>query len=349
MLQTTGKITLSDIRTELGTFGQTNMGRVDSRALAAKPSGAIKMSDFRGKWQDLPQIEAYLYDSTTAFNAFTASFTPPTNQQIFNTWGRFSANSWFPSGTTPTGEATAWMYDSTLGRCVCTANTATVVGFVSTELLDNYVLETTLSSTNADDDTIGVIASFKNDGTNNIYVYVARVNYSTNNWVMRVVKGTTATTLVNGTNAATMGFQNSALQGWAASGPTRVKIQRSGNLLSAMCSPFGSLTYDASTYMSFDLTTNVNTALLVGKQSYGYLAASQNAATFSDSVLSGGLNAGTAYNTVTGQVKTYNPATGLWEVQAATIAASLGYPRKVLNPETGILFSISPTGVITRV
>lgn len=49
MLPTTGKISLGDIRTELGKTGPISLGSTDVRALADKASGIIKMSDLRGK------------------------------------------------------------------------------------------------------------------------------------------------------------------------------------------------------------------------------------------------------------------------------------------------------------
>ena len=48
-LPTTGKISLSEVNTELKTTGIINMGRTDVRKLANKASGTIKMSDLHGK------------------------------------------------------------------------------------------------------------------------------------------------------------------------------------------------------------------------------------------------------------------------------------------------------------
>lgn len=48
-LPTTGKISLGDVRTELGTTGAISLGSTDVRNLAEKTSGTIKMSDLRGK------------------------------------------------------------------------------------------------------------------------------------------------------------------------------------------------------------------------------------------------------------------------------------------------------------
>lgn len=48
-LPTTGKISLGDVRTELGTTGAISLGSEDVRTLAGKTSGTVKMSDLYGK------------------------------------------------------------------------------------------------------------------------------------------------------------------------------------------------------------------------------------------------------------------------------------------------------------
>jgi hypothetical protein len=349
MLPSTGPLSISAIRTELSQIGALNMGHSTARSLAAIASGAIKLSDFRGKYVSLPQISAYLFDNTTDYNSFVSSFTPPTMSTVFNTWARFSNNSYFASGVTPTGDAAAWQYNSTLGRVECTLNTSTYVGFVSPEKLSSYTLEVTLSSTNGDDDMIGVVAAFIRTATpTNIAVMVVRTNNGlVPNWGIQLLNGATVTTLVNGQSAVTNGVNTAANSGpgWAGSGVTRVKVQRNGNIISAVCSPFGSTVYDSSTLISVDLSSVAPS--LVGAQSYGYCAYSQTASTYTDVSLAGGLVADTVYNAVTGETKKYSA--GVWSVVTGTpIATALGYPRKVLNPSTGILFNISPTGVITR-
>ncbi len=351
MIKASGTIKLSDVRTELGTPGSIGLAGSPARTVAGIASGAIKLSNFYNKYALLPQIEAYIYDNTTAFNAFLSSAVPPTPQSVFDTWGRFAANTWFPSGTTPTGEATAWLYNTTLSRIECTLNTSGMVGFVSIEKLDNYILEATLGSTNGDDDVVGLVAAFKNGGTNNLAVLVVRTNDGVApNWAIRLQNAATISTLVSGASAVTAGFPTAqSLGGWAASGTTKVKVQRSGNMIYATCSQFGQTAYNETTLIQFDLNSNTTTQALLGKQSYGYCAHSQFAAYFSGTTLTGTLAMDKAYNTVTGAVMKFNTTTSVWEAQAGTIAATLGYPRYVVNPNTGFTFFISPTGVITKV
>lgn len=48
-LPSSGAISMSQVRTELGLTGSISLGQSEVRALAGKPSGAISLSDLRGK------------------------------------------------------------------------------------------------------------------------------------------------------------------------------------------------------------------------------------------------------------------------------------------------------------
>lgn len=358
MLPTSGAISLSAIRTELSVNVAhptlVSLAETASRTLAVKVSGAVKASDFRSKYTQRPQVDAYIYDTSVAFNAFTSAFVPPTMLDVFNTWGRFAANTWFPNGSTPTGEAASWQFNSTLQRPECTANTVGYTGFVSNSTLSDFSFEAVLSSTDTDDDILGLVAAFKNNGTNNVGIFVLRSVGGmgvTNCWTLVKYSAGVATNLVNGSSLANQNVPTTSNngQGWAALGPTKIKVQRSGNIISATCSQFGSTVLDPTTAISFDLTADTTTAALSGAQSYGYVAMSQTAATFTNAVIDGGLAPDYAYNMATGVVSKYNTATSTWVTQAQTIAQQLGYPRLVRNPSTGFIFSISPTGVVTPV
>lgn len=89
---------------------------------------------------------------------------PPTRQEIFDSWTRFSHNS---SGTYPanSAETTSFSYNSSNDTISCTANTSTMVGFVSppSEQYQNYELGVNVSSNSSDDDMIGVVIGFEVD------------------------------------------------------------------------------------------------------------------------------------------------------------------------------------------
>lgn len=337
---------MSQLATEFGHILPRSLSQYYGIAPGVPASGAMKLSDFYGKYKELPPIEAYLFDDTSQANAFTSTNTPATQSQIFNSWGRFSNNLWFPPGTTPTGDAAAWSYDAQTEKIICTTNTATRTGFVSNEVLDDFEFEATLSSTNADDDAIGLIVAHHNDGTNNTILMVTRWNYTANNWLFTVLSDGVFTNIVNGSNPTTLGFQNPTYQGWVASGVTRIRVKRQGNIVSAWCSPFGSTAIDLNTLMQVDLSAQSSTSKLIGKRSYGYMAYSQANSSFSNIVLRGGLASDVVYNVSNGTVLQYNGSS--WVSIGGSIAEALGYPRLVTNPSTGIVFRIDPYGVITR-
>lgn len=56
-LPSSGKISLNDIRNELGTTGKISLNDKEVRDLAGKSSGTIKLSDFYGKSGDIVTIE----------------------------------------------------------------------------------------------------------------------------------------------------------------------------------------------------------------------------------------------------------------------------------------------------
>ena len=82
---------------------------------------------------------------------------------IFNEWSRISHGSGLASPATPS-ELTAWMYDDVNDRVVCTANTVSMVGFISKDRFEEYIFETIVKSTNADDDVVGIVLAYKKVG-----------------------------------------------------------------------------------------------------------------------------------------------------------------------------------------
>lgn len=493
MLPTSGTLKLSQVAAEFSEPLPVKFSKFYGVADGIPSSGTMKLSQFYGKYKLLAQIDAYLFDSTAQLDSFKATNVPPTMQSVFNTWGRFSDNAWYPSGTTPGGEAASWAYEegststttqkqnlpifgvkpigintaaelsqldieyadtnnrrisftgndqyayfchpvelgiatfvdvaagfpggwdgaswpdngdfgdtygpltitrtigSTTsqwylyrtdfpmtgsyqfdvafpnpgltsyssitttvpggdGKIVTTTNSSTRIGFISSEKLDNYTFEATLASTNPDDDLIGLVVAHKRDGANNIILMAYRANYTASNWVLQLYDGSLATPqviLVNGSNSITTGFQNSTYNGWVTSGPTRIRIQRTGDIIKAWCSPFGSTVIDSTTLIQFDLNSHASTVKLKGLQSYGYMAYSQASSSFTDINLTGGLVSDTVYNT-NGQVWKYNGSS--WTLDAGTsLLNSIGYPRRVRNPSTGYIFNIDPNGIITRV
>lgn len=87
---------------------------------------------------------------------------PPTRQQIFDTWGRFSHDS---SGNYPAvaSDLNAFTYNSSLDRIECTSNLARLTGFYSPSSYSQYDFGVTVTASGGDDDTIGALLGFYKD------------------------------------------------------------------------------------------------------------------------------------------------------------------------------------------
>jgi hypothetical protein len=84
-------------------------------------------------------------------------------QEVFDTWDRFSHSG--TSGTYPAnaGELTSWSYDAGTQTIESTVNSSTYIGFVSPDTYTDYTIETQITSTNADNDRLGVVIAYLKD------------------------------------------------------------------------------------------------------------------------------------------------------------------------------------------
>lgn len=311
--------------------------------------------------QRLSDIQAYFYSTTAAANAFMADNTPPSLSTIFNSWNRFSnGNKYYPSGTTPEGEATRWQMISE-NQFACTINSSYITGFISPKTYENYVHEVTLSSTNGDDDVIGVVLAFKRVGTVNHVLTVIRHpgggwppwddqkqwallyhKLDAENMTHFVIKaGPIANVVHNGAPG-----ENVSGYGWDAQSPTRIYIQRSGDVFSAKCTQWKTTSpYLAGSQITFDLSTDSEMYnLFHGACQYGYMCESQNASSYSDVNFTGGLDQYTVTNLQTNKV--YKYANNKWTASSDTPQSLYGYPRTVTNPKTGERFEIRQNSVV---
>ena len=284
---------------------------------------------------DLPAGEAYVVNTTAEYNAATApGNTPPSQEDIFNSWARFDGATFYPTGTPPGGQATKWTYSN--GTIKSTVNSDNLIGFVSPNDVSNYTHGVTMSSTNADDDSIAVVVAFAlvNNVANSL-IAVRACGGITPSWGLVHFSGTSATVLVNGDSVA------AGSPGWQGKGPSRVEVTRNGNQVSIVCSQMGNLVIDESTRLNYTIPDN---SPFAGPKPYGYAARSQADATFSNIAMSGGLDATVVYDarSMPAKVMVYNFNTQSWEQDLSrSIFRDQGYPRNVTNPATGKTFRLT--------
>lgn len=93
----------------------------------------------------------------------------PTFKDVFDTWERFVLDraKLATEDQTPTwaDEVNTWSYDEATDSIKCTKNTNGYVGFISPTAAEDYVFDTILSSTNGDDDTVGVVLGYVVEGS----------------------------------------------------------------------------------------------------------------------------------------------------------------------------------------
>ena len=290
-----------------------------------------------------PDGQAFIVNTPTELSDATGSAaTPPTPSDIFDEWGRFAGLDWYPTGTTPAGEATSWVYDAGNDVIRSTVNSTNYIGFISPETLAYYNITVLVGSTNADDDLIGVVIAFVMDGSVPTSICAVRSNNGSiggKTWALIQLAGNTVTVLVDGSATAPSAYPNNTtnqLGGWGASGPTTIKVKRDNRTITLSCSQFTGGTgepLDPTTTLTYSIPVG---SIFDGACSYGYVCQSQNEAYFNTLDFTGGLDQNTVYdlNTIPPQVYEYNGTA--WIVNPnRDVFEELGQPRTVSNPSTG--------------
>jgi len=298
----------------------------------------------------LPPVDAIVFDDVDEFNRFIlSSYEPPTFQEVFNSWPRASSASYFENPASASGAAAAWVYDSGLGSIRQPQNTTTHEMVVSplSDALEYYKFEATLTSTNNDDDSIGLVIAFVRDNGVNKALVAHRTHSGTApnlGWGIAYYEGGVQTTLTN----VSVGGTSS---GWNGSA-SRVKVERNGDLIRTWATPWNDLA-NFQGEMVIDLEANtingaavaVDLSVFKGKKQYGYYTFSQADSTYQNVVFEGGVARDVAILLVLGvdtdddgRDDTWSDS-GVWRFQEGEwvlvpgrkIQDELGYPRVVTS------------------
>jgi len=205
-------------------------------------------------------------------------------QTVFDSWQRIS-RSGSMSDSANTSELTAWSYNSSADQIVCQINSTTLVGFISDQRYNNYVLEVLLRSTSADDDYIGVCLAHAEDENGNTHTLTA------------IRAGTGRAPMIIEYNRQVTGFKEianvySGLQwfdGTVATGPIgngtkvgwssipngqKLRITREDDLITVETTLNNGNYHDPAKTV-IDLTADPDLAVFRGPQRYGYVCHSQ--------------------------------------------------------------------------
>ncbi|ASV44114.1 hypothetical protein PBI_SCTP2_99 [Salicola phage SCTP-2] len=291
----------------------------------------------------LPKANTLIYDNDNDYNNAKSSIEPPTPSEIFSNWGVFSSggsNQEFYNtlSDAPDQEPySTWSYDETNNRVIQTANVSSYTGFVNNIPTEKYIHEVTLTSSNSDDDGIGVIIAYYWDETNDMNHHLSVVltkggvignsclfvlsNYNTGN------RKTIATRQ-----------HDDVSNGWSGD-KMRVKIERDGDYISIIATKWNDLNnYDSNSEVILDLNSDPDLQQFRGPKKYGYSTISQSQSTYIDINFSGGLNYNLISNASNGYSSIYKDNS--WEEKYIALQTIYNYPRVLSNPKTGKEFLI---------
>lgn len=213
---------------------------------------------------------------------------------VFKWWKRISRGGGTYTDTYLPAELDAWSYDAPTDSIKTTINSGSVMGFVSPEKYDDFVFEAAVSSTNNDDDFIGLIIAYALDpvtGFTHTLSVMRGANarapmtidkdyngYGISRYaVANVLNGLTWPNGVVATGPGT----NGANGGWATAPlGCRIKITREQDIITVETSQFNSDVYFEPAKTIIDLSADPELAVFRGPQSFGYTAVSQPFATW---------------------------------------------------------------------
>lgn len=229
---------------------------------------------------------AYCDDNGMDGNGSWLNVTNPSNQTV-NPNTAAACN-------TESMNSLSWVYLTNPDRLFNIQNTTNYVGFFSTLKFEDFTAEAVVSSTDTDDDAIGVTVAVYFDSVQNIVHTLSAYRtqggfpapnlgwgllHKENNTVVRTI----ANRSLGGVNAnGTSGDQ----QGWNGR-MSKIRVVRAGNNVKVYASTWGTdasaLTIDETSLIEVDLSNPAeNLTQFMGPQSYGYESISQARATFSN-------------------------------------------------------------------
>lgn len=285
----------------------------------------------------------------------------PNLATIYNSWDRVGMTAYVSGTNPPVNEQQGWTV--TNGVVSSSINSAGPIGFMTPDRYEDYDLEVTISSTNGDDDTTGVIlASVYRD--NAMYILTAErspgdVGVTGGATWSVVVSKITATTMARalvlnkslpiafgnggfGNNRTESGYVSNSGLGWDKfPNGTRIKVHREGSTITLRTTQLNSADYVPAADITLDLTTVYN-GWFNTSSPFGLMAYSQPATTFN--ILNITVNDNYIYDATNGNVWEY--ASGAWAIGAEKGYDNLKVGHMYYNPNTLRHFFYPRKGVI---
>jgi len=275
--------------------------------------------------------------------------------EAFNQWTRISHNG---AGAQPAivSELEAWSYDEANDRILSTTNSSSLIGFISPESFDEYVFEVTCSSTNPDDDYIGLsLAAVEHEGKlHQIYAlfYVGSDTKANSKLIIQAGPGFMTTTNGMAYHITEVDFglmtDQFGTDGWVAiPNGWRIKVVRKGDSFTLTSSQPGQTALDPSTTITFNLNDAPELAKYKGSGRFGYLVQSQANATWKTHRRPG--SSTPVYDVSTKQLWSVNEA-GDWVAESDVAMNTVLKPgRFYYNENQKSLYYVNKDGGVTKV
>lgn len=327
----------------------------DRSAIAARIAGttAPQLSDVLARWRRFSGTDYYPNVSSIVANPAYCQTTMQANGSWTNSTSPVANPNTDSVCNTPTMNSLSWVLLSGPERIHNIQNTNNYNGFFSSVKFDTYIAEATLSSTNPDNDALGMTIAAYVDGSGLIQTLSAYRTHGglppTAGWGLIHKTGNTINRIIDEKSCGT----NSS--GWNNTN-TKIRIERTGNIVKVYASRWASgLTagpIDSSCLIQVDLSDpGQNLTGFMGPQSYGYETKSQPNATFGDlafSVPGSNSDPEYLYDLHTNAVYRKKSAGGYDLVAGAKARDQLGYPKTIINVETQRQFTINSSTSYTE-
>ncbi len=345
-----------------------NTTNIQYRVRGINDFGAAEGVETRDTVPLLSRATALVYANKDDFNRQKDSYSPPTAQEIFDSWGRFDGSDIYGSGTSADGGADDWQLlesGTDNERISMPTNITPYNGIFSDEELDTYTFEATLASDDTDDDTISLIMAYTEDDGTPYTLSAARTGGGatpTGGWGVVYTRGV-SDDLAHGSDPEGSVIRETDdgedTGGWDGR-YTRVKIRRAGDVFTVWHNGWHDSraaaedgAYLDSSQLTIDLADSDDDRLhkFRGARSYGYGTYSQSNSTYYDIVIDGGLDAETLVLLTDGgdsgrwsssEVWTYDNS---WTKTGRTVQEEIGFLREVRNPETDQVYLVTESDV----
>jgi hypothetical protein len=197
------------------------------------------------------------------------SLVIPSFREVFDTWYRFSHRS---DGVYPSlpAETTTWEYLPATDSIRNLTNSSSCVGMVSNSLVGDYEFECAVSSTNADDDHIGIVLGFAIiDGVEHTLIAYA-TGTDTRDYSFFVAYNYTQS--LHGGRVLWQ-FNQPLRKGWDELGECTIRAVKVGNRIDLEFSPFSGASESVGATYTVELTGDLEK--FRGSTRFGYTAQSQ--------------------------------------------------------------------------